>query len=526
MTKLPLLPRLAAATALAVAATAAAAPPPNDSCASATTIPALELPFEDALDTTQATAEGDPAVACVTPAPGKTVWYTFRPETSDSYVLDASTSIPGEYVPVLALFAGGCGGLTPVANACGRSRITAALEGGTTYYLMVGGAGVIVDPAIRLAVNGVDLCPAGPGPGGGSCGTNFEVRVGETISARAYNDYNDSLLTTGTFAWNMGTNASPASGTGPSVSFQYTAPVESTKVTLTWTPPGQAPIVREITMKVLAAGAGAVATLEPTGPIPLASGDLAVLPSPGGQLRLSVRRDAPEWRTTAIVPSVASLINAAGVPYVSDLSVTNMEAVETTVGLEIWTAAGKRESSLIKIPAGGSKTIPDVVKNAFGLQQTFGALIVAATGNVTAGARTWAPYGSAGTTGQFALAGDIRSTSSPYLLRTGEVGVLTGVRQDSAFRTNVGVYNITDKTCVVEVEAHDEAGARVGGKLVLSVPPYRYVQETLASATGNNLPSGSLFVTNATTGCSVGSIAYVIDNVTQDPFAVGQRKKP
>jgi len=526
MMKTPRLPWSVAALALAVAASATAAPPANDSCASAKTIPALELPFDDALDTTQATADGDPAVACVSPAPGKSVWYSFRPETSDTFVFDASTSLPGEYQPVLALYTGGCGGLTPVANVCGRYRVTAALNAGTTYYLLVSGAAVVVDPAIRLAINGVDLCPGGPGPGGGSCGTNFEVRVGDVITARAYNQLGEQLLTTGTFGWNLGTNADPGSATGPSVSFKYTAPVASTKVTLTWTPPGQSPLVREVNMSVAAAGSNSLAPLEPTGPLPLAAGETATLPSPGGQLRLSVRRDAPEWRTTSIVPSVANLTNAAGIPYVSDLSIANMEAVETTVGLEIWTAAGKRESSLYKIPAGGSKTIADVVRNGFGLQQAFGALIVAATGNISAGARTWAPAPGGGSNGQFALAGDVRTLGSAYVLRTGEVGVLPGVRQDSAFRTNVGVYNLSTKTCVVEVEARNENGARVGQKLVLSVPPERYVQEAIASATGNNLPSGMLAVTNASEGCIVGSIAYVIDNVTQDPYAVTQRKRP
>ena len=55
------------------------------------------------------------------------------------------------------------------------------------------------------------------------------------------------------------------------------------------------------------------------------------------------------------------------------------------VGLEIWTAAGKCESSLIRLPAGGSKTITDVVKTTFGLEQTFGTLLVSSTGNVIGG---------------------------------------------------------------------------------------------------------------------------------------------
>ncbi len=52
------------------------------------------------------------------------------------------------------------------------------------------------------------------------------------------------------------------------------------------------------------------------------------------------------------------------------------------------------------------------------------------------------------------------------------------------------------------------------------------MQQSLGDATGNNLPSGSVRLTNATTGCAVGGVAYVIDNATQDPFAVSQRKRP
>lgn len=521
------IPSLTLALILGLSLSAAAAPPPNDACSTAKPIPGLELPFNQTLDTTQATADGDPAVSCVSPAPGKSVWYTFRPETSDAYAFDTTGSLPAGYNPVLTLYTGGCGGLTPVPNACARGRLVASLTAGTTYSLLVAGASVVVDPEIRIAVNGFDLCPGGPGPGGGSCGTTFDVRVGEQVSARAYNGLNDTLLTEGTFAWSLGTNANPATATGPSAAFSYTAPVASTNVVLTWTPPGQTPISRQVTMIVNAAAVAPPVTLGfPEGPFPLAAGETATIPSPGGTLKLLVQRDAPEWRYTSIVPSVASIVNAAGVPYVSDFSVSSMQSTEAVVGLELWTAAGRRESSLITLPAYGSRTIRDVVKTAFGLEQTFGALLVSSTGYVTAGAKTWAPVSGGGTNGQFALAGDVRNPSSAAILLTGESGVLTGVRQDTGFRTNIGVYNLSEKVCNVEFEARNEEGQRVGSQLVLTVPATRYVQVSLGDATGNNLPSGSVRLTNATSGCVVGGVAYVIDNVTQDPFAVSQRKRP
>lgn len=510
------------AALLALALPASSAPPANDACPAATAIQALELPFSQVLDTTEATSDADPAVSCATPAPGKSVWYTFRPETSEDYAFDAQASTPAAYAPVLALYTGGCGGLTPVANGCARGRLVASLTAGTTYHLLVAGAAVVVDPGIRIALNGVDLCPSGPGPGGGGdCGTTFSVRVGDQLAARAYNQRDSTLLTTGTFAWSLGTNANPPTATGPSAAFSYTAPVESTNVVMTWTPPGQDPISRQVTMNV----AAAQPALGP-GPYPLAAGETATLPSPGGVLRLTVQRDAPEWRFAYVVPSVANILGAGGVPFVSDFSVTTLETTETVVGLELWTAAGRRETSLITLPARGSRTIPDVVKTAFGLEQTFGALVVSATGRVSAGSRTWAPVPGGGSNGQFALAGDARNPSSAAILATGEIGVLPGVRQDAAFRTNVGVYNLGTTECVVEVEARDDQGMVVGSKLALTVPPTRYVQEPLSKAVGNALPSGSVLVTNATTGCTVGGVAYVIDNVTQDPYVVAQRKKP
>ncbi len=211
------------------------------------------------------------------------------------------------------------------------------------------------------------------------------MRVGDQISARVYNSLNDTLLTAGTFAWSLGTNADPATATGSSAAFKYTAPVASTNVVLTWTPPDQSPITRQVTMIVTAASGLAPLSRAPAGPFSLAAGETATIPSSGGTLRLLVQRDAPDWRFTSIVPSVASVTNAAGIPYVSDFSVSNMQSVETVVGLELWTAAGRRESSLIRLPAYGSKTMRDVVKSAFGLEQTFGSLLVSSTGFVTCG---------------------------------------------------------------------------------------------------------------------------------------------
>src|SRR5512140_3876160 len=113
---------IASAALLGISLGSAAAPPVNDTCGAATPITQASLPYTQALDTTQATSDGDPAVACAPQGVGKSVWYSFRPEASGVYVFDASGSTPVEYQPVLALYMGSCNNLTLIPGACASRR--------------------------------------------------------------------------------------------------------------------------------------------------------------------------------------------------------------------------------------------------------------------------------------------------------------------------------------------------------------------------------------------------------------------
>ena len=511
----------------ALAGGANATPSANDSCTSAAVIPATALPFTSTLDTTGGTEDpGDPAVTCVAPAPNKTVWYRIIPLKTETLFFDASRTTPSEYLPVISVYTGTCSGLAPVVGACGRGNLAVTLSEGTTYWVMVAGAPLTVDPVIVATINGQDACPpGGPGPGGDECGKEFTVKVGDVIQLVAVNAATQGPMPSrGTISWAFGAGASPATAEGASVTFTYQSASASVPVVLTYTPPTGSPITREITMHVEpASGTGAgIGTL--AAPAPLSS-EVAILPSEGGTLQLTVRRDTPNWKMTYAVASVARAANAYGSTYVSDVSVANLEASKTSIGFELWAPDGSHFSDFFELPAGGSRSFPDVIGKTFGLEETYGTLIIWATGTIVAGARTYAPAVGGGTNGQFAIAADISALQSAGLISGGQTGVFPAVRQDAAFRTNVGVFNISSIACAVELEARDEAGAKVGTTSSFSVSPSKYVQKSLGEATGAiPLASGSATVRNLTPGCYVGASAYVIDNVSQDPSAVAFRK--
>ena len=117
--------------------------PTNDACTNAVVI--SSNPFSPAsLNTTGASAAlADPALACITFAADKTVWYRFTAPSNGRIVVDTSGS---NFDTVLAAFTGSCAALTPVAGACNddasattqQSHIEFAATAGTAYLVLVG----------------------------------------------------------------------------------------------------------------------------------------------------------------------------------------------------------------------------------------------------------------------------------------------------------------------------------------------------------------------------------------------------
>jgi PKD domain len=124
---------------LVVPATANAAPPPNDDFANATVITNGDLPFHDALDTTEATIEsGEPIDNSY--YQGRTVWYAFTPAMDAVVRMDPAGSTGEPFMVIYRADSPGFGGLTRIAsdNWSSAQVQTLHVQAGTTYYIQGG----------------------------------------------------------------------------------------------------------------------------------------------------------------------------------------------------------------------------------------------------------------------------------------------------------------------------------------------------------------------------------------------------
>lgn len=267
-----------------------------------------------------------------------------------------------------------------------------------------------------------------------------------------------------------------------------------------------------------------------------------VLPTQGGQLKLTISRVPINYPYVYFVPSVAKV----GL-FLSDLNVTNLEGADGTFKIQFLSNAPfetqnapspQPETNPFNISSNGSREFVDVLgsTSTFNLTNSFGALLVSSTRRLAIGARTYTPAPSAGTFGQFAEAVIVADgTAQTGFLNPGESGRLIAIRDDnsqaqgSGFRTNVALFNASAGLCPVNVEVKGSDGVTLpAGAAIKKVPPSTVSQQTYRQMFANSdaIRNASVLVSvpTSSTGCKIGGIAYVIDNATNDPFAVLLKK--
>jgi hypothetical protein len=123
----------ATASALVLGALpASAAPPSNDTSATATPITAV--PFNDSLDTTEATTDAEDAAVnaeCGAPATNGSVWYQLEAGDVAGYLVDVSQS---SFLAGVIVATGSPGNLT--LYWCGPDAVAFETTPGETYYVM------------------------------------------------------------------------------------------------------------------------------------------------------------------------------------------------------------------------------------------------------------------------------------------------------------------------------------------------------------------------------------------------------
>lgn len=124
--------------------------PANDNCQTPRLI--TSLPYQDELDTRNATSAAGDSFSCVGALPQKTVWYSITPNVDTVYGIDTLAS---DYDTMVNVFTGVCGALT--LEVCGdnfesstRSLLTFSARAGVTYLIEVGGRGSGGNLKLRL----------------------------------------------------------------------------------------------------------------------------------------------------------------------------------------------------------------------------------------------------------------------------------------------------------------------------------------------------------------------------------------
>jgi len=271
-------------------------------------------------------------------------------------------------------------------------------------------------------------------------------------------------------------------------------------------------------------GEGRAASFRGPGSLALdCSGNLYVADTGNYKIRRVAVAEAAAGCGAWIVPTAARVGGAHGSFWTTDLTVHNRGPEAATATLRFLgngdDTRGLPQTTLA-LDANQSVTIPDVLASAFGLGEAFGALeVVSGSGALVVRSRT-SSGGLEGSVGdnvpgvpRRAFFGD-QTSPSP---------VLTGLREDEAFRSNLVLVNGVDAPVTVAVTALDGSGA-VLGERSYALPPRGMLQDSrfLARPELGGAPRTGVSVRIATTtpGATFTALATVIDNVSNDPTTV------
>jgi hypothetical protein len=226
----------------------------------------------------------------------------------------------------------------------------------------------------------------------------------------------------------------------------------------------------------------------------------------------------PAAAATWILPSSAHASGAGGAFYTTDLAVANTSPSDATLTLKFLGhdadgTAGPEKS--FTLAAGKSAAYPDVLGSVFGLSSGYGAIQVASsTAALAVSSQTSTPAPAGGTFGQ-----SVPGFGAADLVQAGASRTILGVREDTAFRTNLILTNATASPLDVDVSLVSESGAALATKRY-SLPSLGMTQVTRVArdmGVSSDLSGARAVLSTPTGGGAFAAYASVIDATTNDP---------
>jgi len=180
----------------------------------------------------------------------------------------------------------------------------------------------------------------------------------------------------------------------------------------------------------------------------------------------------------------------------------------------------------ISLAPGLCSRYPDVVEDVFGLDQAAGALRLTTTGEgVVAMARTYndTPDGTFGSGFEATPLGEAFTSGESAVL----VHLTESATDDSGFRTNLDLLNVTDQEITVEIGLYPFTGT-LYGTLTATLQPFEYDQvfRVFREVTEGEVWDGYAIVETTTVDGAFMTGASLIDNQTGDTTAIAALAPP
>jgi len=215
------------------------------------------------------------------------------------------------------------------------------------------------------------------------------------------------------------------------------------------------------------------------------------------------------------VCGIAHGSGAAGTEWRSSLAVSNPWGNKADLTLFYYVDGALNTSKPHSLAAGAIVEWADVLPDLFGITQSSkGAVFVEASQPIVMSARTF-NQGPDGTYGQY-----LPGLEEWNTLWSGARGVLTQLKGNSQFRTNIGFFNLGGTTCTVKLQLYDNTGSALGGLIEQPIGPLVWLQrDKVFQGLGSH---NSAYATVEVTGkdCEIWAYASVIDIKTGDPTTI------
>jgi photosystem II stability/assembly factor-like uncharacterized protein len=219
----------------------------------------------------------------------------------------------------------------------------------------------------------------------------------------------------------------------------------------------------------------------------------------------------------AFLPSSARAPGAGGAFYTTDVTVANTGGSDTQLTLKFLgnnqDGSGGAERSFT-LAAGQSTTYADILGSVFGETANFGAIRISSSSPSFVVLGQTSTPGFGGTFGQ-----SVPAARTSDLITSGVPRSIVGVREDSAFRTNLILSNATSASLDVDVALFADTGANLVNKRYTLAPlgmtqVTRVVRDLGFPA---DVRGARVVLSTPTAGGSFAAYASAIDNATNDP---------